>query len=106
VESCADPPLKYYNDVRRKHVDLDLEDVYVELTSSARSIWNEEPENYMTYFEGQIEISTEKDGRVKVGTATAYIAHLSQATNDGVSWFDVLDATSAEHSQFHTADRG
>ena len=35
-------------------------------------------------------------GELCVGSIRAFYAHLGQALNDGVTWFDVLDAHSAD----------
>lgn len=52
-----------------------------------------EPDAYITDLEGEILVSREgADHGIHVGTVSAHSVHLGEADEDGVSWFDVLDA--------------
>ena len=75
--------------------EIELARVYLELNTRVQPTWGPavEPDAYITDLEGEILVSREgADDGIHVGTVSAHSVHLGEADEDGVSWFDVLDA--------------
>ncbi len=81
--------------------------------NSPGSIWNSvaasnrlgrrsvEPDTYITDLDGEILVSREgMNEKVRVGTVSAHSVHLGEADEDGVPWFDVLDARSGDTAMY------
>jgi hypothetical protein len=72
---------------------MELAHVFLELTTSVAPTWDShEPENYLTHVSGKVCISSDDSDCIVVGTVSAFSVRLSNALDDGVSWFDVLDS--------------
>jgi hypothetical protein len=72
---------------------IELAHVFLELTTSVAPTWdNHEPENYLTHLSANVCISSDDSDCIVVGTVSAFSVRLSNALDDGVSWFDVLDS--------------
>jgi GNAT superfamily N-acetyltransferase len=72
---------------------MELAHVFLELTTSVAPTWDShEPENYLTHLSGKVCISSDDSDCIVVGTVSAFSVRLSNALDDGVSWFDVLDS--------------
>lgn len=71
----------------------------MELKSRVRPTWGRgvEPDAYITDLDGDILLEKGgADDELCVGTISAHSVHLDEAYENGVSWFDVLDARSAD----------
>jgi hypothetical protein len=81
---------------KRKRVatqPIELAHVFLELTTSVEPTWDShEPENYITHLSGNVCISSDDSDCIVVGTVSAFSVRLSNALDDGVSWFEVLDS--------------
>ena len=77
---------------------VDLEPVFLELMSTVMPTWNHpEPDDYITPLAGSVCVPCDGGDECKVvGKISAYSVHLGNASEDGVSWFDVLDSHSAD----------
>jgi GNAT superfamily N-acetyltransferase len=73
-----------------------LENIRVDVQALLSSSWQRDPTNYVTSFAGEIQLFGEDEEFVTIGQAAAQVVHLSVASDDGVPWFDVLDATNAD----------
>ena len=72
--------------------------VYLELKSRVEPTWdNPEPDDYIVGLDGDVMVSGRwQEDDVRVGYISAFNVHFGQAYDDGVPWFDVLDARSAD----------
>jgi hypothetical protein len=60
-----------------------------------------EPDAYITDLDGEILVSREgADDELRVGTVSAHSVHLGEADEDGVPWFDVLDARDGDTAMY------
>jgi hypothetical protein len=60
-----------------------------------------EPDAYITDLDGEILVSRDgADHKVRVGTVSAHSVHLGEAEEDGVPWFDVLDARDGDTAMY------
>jgi GNAT superfamily N-acetyltransferase len=77
---------------------VNLESPFLELMSTVMPTWNNpEPDAYITPLTGNVCIPSGGDDECKiVGKISAYSIHLGNASEDGVSWFEVLDSHSAD----------
>ncbi len=77
---------------------LDLPSLYLELTSHVEPTWDHpEPEAYVTDLHGDILVrGDDQEDDCCVGTISASRVHLQRASDDGMSWSDVLDAHSED----------
>lgn len=82
----------------REERSVELASVYLELKSRVEPTWdNPEPDDYIIDLRGDILIRGEQDDDdARVGNISAFYVHLEQAYDDGIPWFDVLDAHSAD----------
>ena len=56
---------------------------------------------YITDLDAEILVSHEgADEELRVGTVCAHSVHLGEADDDGVPWFDILDARSADTAMY------
>jgi hypothetical protein len=82
---------------------IELAAVYLELNSRVQPTWGRavEPDAYITDLDGDILVSREGvDDELRVGTVSAHSVHLGEAYEDGVPWFDVLDARSGDTAMY------
>jgi GNAT superfamily N-acetyltransferase len=82
---------------------IELASVHLELKSRVASTWNvgAEPDAYLTDLDGDILLPRYETGDdIRLGTISAYSVHLGDAYEDGVLWFDVLDARSADTAMY------
>jgi GNAT superfamily N-acetyltransferase len=87
----------------RRTEEIELATVYLELNSHVQPTWGQpvEPDAYITDLEGHILVPDDgADREVRVGTVSAHSVHLGEAYEDGVSWFDLLDARSADTAMY------
>jgi GNAT superfamily N-acetyltransferase len=99
-------PSKQYSGVpfrcKRRHDQtgdsVELASVHLELESRVEPTWdNPEPEDYIVDLRGDVMVRGNLDeDDVRVGSVSAFLVHLEQAYEDGMPWFDVLDAHSAD----------
>jgi len=83
--------------------EIELASVYLELKSRVEPTWGEciEPDAYITDLDGDIlPPRSEVDDEICVGTISAHFVHLGEANEDGMPWFDVLDARSADTAMY------
>jgi hypothetical protein len=82
----------------REGRSVELASVYLELESRVEPTWdNPEPDDYIIDLRGDIVVRGNGDEHeVRVGSISAFYVHLEQAYEDGIPWFDVLDAHSAD----------
>ena len=75
-----------------------LEPVFLKLESTVKPTWDHpEPSDYITPLAGNIYLSSDDaDEGTALGTIRAYSVHLGNASEDGVSWFEVLDSHSGD----------
>ena len=81
---------------------LHLPSVYLELTSRVEPTWdNPEPEAYVTDLRGNVLVrGDDQEDAYCVGTISAFLVHLQRASDDGMSWADVLDAHSEDMASY------
>lgn len=87
----------------RREEEIELARVYLELNSRVQPTWGPsvEPDAYITDLDGEILVS--RDGandELRVGTVSAHSVHLGKAEEDGVPWFDVLDARDGDTAMY------
>ncbi len=83
--------------------EIELATVYLELKSRVAPTWGRcvEPDSYITDLEGDILLPrSDADDEICLGTISAHSVHFDEASEDGVSWFDVLDARSADTAMY------
>src|SRR3954452_3596636 len=83
--------------------EMELARVHLELNSRVQPTWGRsvEPDAYITDLDGEIVVSREgADDELRVGTVSAHSVHLGEADEDGVPWFDVLDAHSGDTATY------
>jgi hypothetical protein len=83
--------------------DFELASVYLELKSRVEPTWGKcvEPDAYITDLDGDILLPrAEADDEICVGKISAHSVHLGEAYDDGVPWFEVLDARSADTAMY------
>jgi len=83
--------------------EIELATIYLELNSRVAPTWGRcvEPDAYITDLEGEILLPRgDTDDEIRVGTISAHSIHLGEASEDGVPWFDVLDARSADTAMY------
>ena len=82
----------------RAERSVELASVYLELKSRVEPTWdNPEPDDYIIDLRGDIVARGDGDEHeVRVGMISAFYVHFEQAYEDGIPWFDVLDAHSAD----------
>ena len=60
-----------------------------------------EPDAYITNLDGEILVSREgADHELRVARVSAHSVHLGEAEDDGVPWFDVLDALDGDAAMY------
>ena len=87
----------------RRDEEIELARVYLELNTRVQPTWgwSVEPDAYITDLEGEILVSREGAGdELRVETVCAHSVHLGEADEDGVPWFDILDAHSADTAMY------
>ena len=76
---------------------VEIPDIFLQLTTSVLPTWGlQEPENYLTHLSGNACLSLEDSDCLVVGTVSAFLVRLSNALDDGVPWFDILDSYNDE----------
>jgi GNAT superfamily N-acetyltransferase len=83
--------------------EIELATVRLELKTRVEPTWGigVEPDAYITDLAGDILLVKEDaDDEMCVGTISAHSVHLDEAYENGVSWFDVLDARSADTAMY------
>jgi GNAT superfamily N-acetyltransferase len=83
--------------------EIELASVQLEVKGHISPTWDKgaEPDAYITDLAGDILLpKAEADDEIRVGTVSAYSVRLGEASEDGVSWFDVLDARSADTAMY------
>lgn len=82
--------------------EVDLATVYLELRSRVSPTWGRsvEPDAYIIDLDGDILLARGDDDEIPVGKISAHSVHLDEAYEDGVSWFDVLDARSGDTAMY------
>ncbi len=79
--------------------EVELASVHLEIKAHVSSTWESgvEPDAYVTDLQGDILLpNPDADDDICIGKVSAYSVHFGEASEDGVSWFDVLDARSAD----------
>ena len=87
----------------RPDEELELARVYLEISSRVQPTWGPavEPDAYITDLEGEILVSREgAHDELRVGAVSAHSVHVGEADEDGVRWFDVLDARSGDTAMY------
>ena len=87
----------------RRTEEIELPSVYLELKSRVEPTWGRgvEPDAYITDLDGDILLPrSEADDEICVGKISAHSVHLGEANEDGMPWFDVLDARSADTAMY------
>jgi len=82
---------------------IELAILRLELKSRVEPTWGRgvEPDAYITDLDGEILLPKEdSDDEICVGTISAHSVHFGEAYENGVSWFDVLDARSADTAMY------
>lgn len=77
---------------------IELASVYLQLKTRVTPTWGVcvESDSYITDLGGDILLTqNDTDDEICVGKISAHSVHLGEAYEDGVPWFDVLDARSA-----------
>ncbi len=75
--------------------EMELPSVFLGLKSRVAPTWGKyvEPDAYITDLDGDILLPrSDADDEICVGTISAHSVHLGEANEDGMPWFDVLDA--------------
>ena len=83
--------------------EIELATIRLELKSRVEPTWGRgvEPDAYITDLDGEILLPKEDtDDEICVGTISAHSVHFGEAYENGVSWFDVLDARSADTAMY------
>ena len=83
--------------------EIELATVRLELKTRVEPTWGigVEPDAYITDLHGDILLASEdSDDETRIGTISGHSVHLGEAYEDGVSWFDVLDARSADTAMY------
>jgi GNAT superfamily N-acetyltransferase len=83
--------------------EIELATIRLELKSRVEPTWGRgvAPDAYITDLDGDILLANEDAGdEIRIGTISAHSVHLDEAYENGVSWFDVLDAGSADTAMY------
>jgi GNAT superfamily N-acetyltransferase len=100
TQAPAHPPVR--EAAAQRESSLHLASVYLELTSRVEPTWDHpEPEAYVTDLRGKVLVrGDEQEDACCVGTISAFLVHLQRASDDGMSWADVLDAHSEDMASY------
>jgi hypothetical protein len=86
---------------RRRRPAIELAPVSLQLKSHVFPAWEcAEPDAYIVDLNGDILLAGDDEDDTRIGTISAYSVHLDQALEDGVSWFEVLDAPTSDMAMY------